>query len=123
MSFNPTRRSPCLAKETSTSPASEKNITWTIEYIVAGFSFTRNAFFDFTFFLFLLTNSLYLKEAVFKKQETINLIKESGNREAVYMTNNPLLAEFTALTGGRVKKRKAGKMCVIWKQTMELYLA
>jgi hypothetical protein len=27
--------------------------------------------------------------------------KESGNREAVYMTNNPLLAEFTALTGGK----------------------
>lgn len=33
--------------------------------------------------------------------------KESGNRKAVYMTNNPLLAEFTALCGGvDVGKRK-----------------
>lgn len=30
-----------------------------------------------------------------------DLIKESGNRVAVYMTNNPRLAMFTALTGGK----------------------
>lgn len=28
-------------------------------------------------------------------------VKESGNREAVYLTINPLLAMFTALTGGK----------------------
>lgn len=34
-------------------------------------------------------------------QQAHDLVKESGNREAVYMTRNPLLAEFTALTGGK----------------------
>ena len=36
-----------------------------------------------------------------------DLTKESGNRKAVYMTRHPLLAEFTALTGGKnVGRRK-----------------
>jgi hypothetical protein len=34
-------------------------------------------------------------------QQANDLAKESGNRDAVYMTRNPLLAEFTALTGGK----------------------
>lgn len=33
-------------------------------------------------------------------QQAYDEVKESGNREAVYMTINPLLAEFTALYGG-----------------------
>jgi len=41
-------------------------------------------------------------------KEAIDLIKESGNRKAVYMTINPLLAMFTALTGGaKVGERRS----------------
>ncbi len=34
-------------------------------------------------------------------QQATDSVKESGNRKAVYMTRNPLLAEFVALSGGR----------------------
>lgn len=34
-------------------------------------------------------------------QQANDTEKESGNREAVYMTKKPILAEFTALTGGK----------------------
>ncbi len=39
-------------------------------------------------------------EGNLKPYKANDMLKESGNREAVYMTRNPLLAEFTALTGG-----------------------
>lgn len=35
-----------------------------------------------------------------KPHQANDAVKESGNLSAVYMTRNPMLAEFTALTGG-----------------------
>lgn len=45
-SFSLTKRSPLRENDNSTNPAREKNIIWTMEYIVAGFNFGLNDFFD-----------------------------------------------------------------------------
>ena len=59
-SLSRTNMSPCRENETITSPAREKNVIWTMEYIVAGLSFSLNDFLDFDLlFLFLAINPLY----------------------------------------------------------------